>query len=185
MAEKDSKKMKKIDKRIKKETRFSNLNDEQKEIIRFGIIVLVIIAFVGIVYGVSKLLIKEEEEKMTMNVTPGAINYDIVSVGTMFNRPYDEYYVIVYDSTKNEAIYYSSLINSYTSKDKSLKVYLCDLDTKFNQEYYVGNDKSNKNAKSIEDLAFGDFSLIKIKNGKITKYLESVEDLKKEWSLED
>ncbi len=183
MAEKNKRKDKKIEKRIKKETRFSNLNDEQKEIIRFGIIVVVIIIFVGIVYGISRLVVKDNEETMTKDVTPGEVNYEIVSVGTILNRPQDNYYVVVYDSTKNEAIYYSTLIEKYKDKDDSLKIYLCDLNNKLNLEYYAGEGKSNKNAKKIEDLAFDDFTLLKISKGKIVKYLETVEDMKKEWDL--
>lgn len=175
---------KKMEKKIKKETKWRNLTDEQREVIRFVLIIVIIIIFVLGVYGISKLLIKDKEEVMTNKVTPGAINYDLVSVGTMFNRPIDEYYVIIYDSSKNESIYYSGLINKYTEENKALKVYLCDLDNKLNQKYYVGEGKSNPKAKDINDLALGDFTLVKIKNGKIVKYIETVEGLQKEWNIE-
>ena len=183
MAEKDSKEMKKLDKRIKKETKLSSLSDEQKEIIRFAIIIGVIVIFVGVVYGISRIFIKEEEEKLTEDVTPGVISYDVVTVGTMFNRPLDEYYVISYDTTINEAVYYSALVNKYKLKDKALKVYILDLNNKLNQDYYQGNEKSNKKAKTLNELALGDFTLMKIQNGKIVKYIESVDDVKEEWDL--
>ena len=45
----------------------------------------------------------------------------------------------------------------------------------------VNNDnKSNPNAKSIDDIDLGDITLIKVKNGEIVSYIEDIEQIKTE-----
>ncbi len=173
MAEKkNSKKEKKI-----KEVKYKS--EEQQEITRFIIILVSIFVLVGIVYGVSKIFIKDKETS-TDTVTPGSVNPDLVTVGTMFNRPEDEYYVALYDKTIKEAVIYSAIISSYTSEEDALHVYFCDLDNFFNKDYISPDESSNPNAKEMEDLKLGKFTFVKIKNGKIVTYLETKEDMKKE-----
>lgn len=155
-------------------------SDEQKEVIRFIIILISIFVIVGAVYGLSKVFIKDNTSTEKEPVT-GQINYDIVTVGTMFNRSENEYYVAIYKKTTPSAILYSSVINKYASKDKSLHVYFCDLENSLNSAYYVGEKGvSNPKAKTIDEVAFGDFTFVKIKNGKIVKYIENIDDAKKE-----
>ena len=101
----------------------------------------------------------------------------------MFNRSEEEYYVALYKKSEKDAILYSSIINKYANEEKSLKVYFCDLENKFNEEYYVGNENSNPKAKTIADVKFGDFTLVKISKGKIVKYVENIEDMKKELNI--
>ena len=53
-----------------------------------------------------------------------------------------------------------------------------------NKKYYVGEDKdSNPNATTSSELAFKDLTLIKIKNGKIVKYLETLDTIKTELGI--
>ena len=52
-----------------------------------------------------------------------------------------------------------------------------------NADYYVGSDgESNPDAQNISEFAFGDLTLIKVENGKITKYLEDVDAIKEEFA---
>lgn len=156
-------------------------SEEQQEVIRFVIILISIFVIVGAIYGVSKFLIEDEDATEETETVSGEINYDLVTVGTMFNRNYDEYYVVAYKKTDASAILYSSIVNKYSNKDKALKVYFCDLDNSLNNEYYVGETgESNPNAKKMSDLALGKFTFLKIKDGKIVKYLEDIEEAKKE-----
>lgn len=179
MAKKE--KSKKISK-IKEKTTY--LSDEQREVMNFIIIIVGIVALIGVIYGVSKIFIKNAEPESNEEVVAGAIDYDVVSIGTMFNRPIDEYYVAIYNKEDAQAIYYSAIINKYMNKEKSLKVYFCDLNNSLNKKYYVGtNGETNPNAKKITDLALGDLTFIKIKDGKIKKYLETVDEIKKELGL--
>lgn len=159
-------------------------SEESKEVKRFIIILLSIIVLVLAVYGITRLVNKDKNNNDDRTVTAGSIDYDKVSVGTLFNRADSEYYVIVYDGEAPNAIYYSALMNKYMDKEKSNKVYFCDLSNELNKKYYVGEDKdSNPNATTSSELAFKDLTLIKIKNGKIVKYLETLDTIKTELGI--
>ena len=159
-------------------------SEESKEVKKFIIILLSIIVLVLAVYGITRLINNNKDNNEDRTVTAGAIDYDKVSVGTLFNRADDEYYVIVYDGEASNAIYYSALMNKYMDKEKSNKVYFCDLSNELNKKYYVGEDKdSNPNATTSSELAFKDLTLIKIKNGKIVKYLETLDTIKTELGI--
>ena len=159
-------------------------SEESKEVKKFIIILLSIIVLVLAVYGITRLINNNKDNNEDRKVTAGAIDYEKVSVGTLFNRADDEYYVIVYDGEASNAIYYSALMNKYMNKEKSNKVYFCDLSNELNKKYYVGKDKeSNPNATISSELAFKDLTLIKIKNGKIIKYLETLDTIKTELGI--
>lgn len=165
-----------------KEQKFRS--EEQQEVIRFIGILIGIIVIIGAVYVVSNVFIKKEDSENNSGVVAGQINYDLVSIGTMLNRPDTEYYVAIYNKSEADAIIYSAIINNYLNKKDSLPIYFCDLENSLNKEYYVGKDKeSNPKATKIEDLALSDFTFIKVKNGKITKYIEKIDDVKKELNV--
>ena len=106
------------------------------------------------------------------------IDYSIVSVGTILNRnQYNKYYVLVYDSSKTNAMYYSALMTTYNNKKEHEKLFFCDLSNPLNQEY--AKEESNPKAQKVEDFAFGEVTLLEIQKGKVTKYLENIEDIEK------
>ena len=151
--------------------------DEQKEVFKFIIIIVVLVLVIGGIYLITDKYI----EKGSRNTTTGTVNYDKATIGTMLNRPYDEYYVIIYDSKSHEASYYSSLINKYKENEDALKVYFIDLNNELNRKYYnVNNDNiSNKSAKSISELDLGDITLIKILNKEINDYIDDITNIEK------
>lgn len=174
-------KKKKLNDKYLKPEKFES--EESNEVKRFIFILLGIVVIVLIIYGVSKIFIKEENSS-TRVTTTGEINYDIVTVGTMFNKPDKEYYVMIYDEENTNAVLYSTIINEYLNETNHLNVYFCNLKNKLNSSYYVGSDgTSNKEATTIDDLALGDLTLVKIKNGKIVKYIEELDSIKKEFGL--
>lgn len=158
--------------------------DEAREVKKFIIILFSIIILVLAVYGITKIINKDKKTFEETSVTKGEIDYDKVSVGTMLNKLDKEYYVIVYDGEASEAVYYSALVTSYMNKKNSLPVYFCDLGNSLNKKYYVGDSKeSNKNAQSVDEFAFKDLTLLKIKNNKIEKYIETLDTIKAELSV--
>ncbi len=175
---KDSKKVKNI-----KMGKISNESTEDgNEIKRFIIIVLVITVIAGVVYFVTEKFTKKDEEEYVDPIQAGSIDYDKVIVGTIFNRPYDDYYVLVYNSEDQNAVKYSNLMATYTESmiGNNKKIFFCDLNNALNKDYYDVNadKKSNPKAKSLEELDFGDLTLLEIKSGKIVKYSESYEEIK-------
>ncbi len=167
-------------KKVKVKSNLGSAPEDENEIKSFIIILVVIVVIVGVIYGVTELLKKDEPASDSSNVTEGKIDYTKVSVGTMLNRPYDEYYVLAYDSDTTDAILYSTMMTSYSNKEKGLKIYFLDLNNKLNASYYNknGDGKSNPKAKNIDELNFGDLTLIKVKKGKITNYIEGYDKIK-------
>lgn len=157
--------------------------EEQQEIIRFLKILLIILMFLGGIYFVTTKVLKKDGDSEKV-VTEGKIDYDKMILGTLFNQNYDEYYVFVYDGNSNKAIYYSALIDLYMKKDDSKKIYWADLNNYLNKKF-IANDSSeiNKKAKKLNELKVGEYTLIKISNKKITKYIDNIEDTKKELGL--
>lgn len=156
-------------------------SDDTMEIKSFIIIVIVISLLIGAIYGLTELI--KEEPIAEESITAGAINYDTLTIGMLLNRPYEEYYVLVYNTEDSEAILYSTILSNYKqNKDKKgyVKIYNCDLSNVLNAKYYnVGEDnKSNPKATKIEELDFGKLTLLKIKNGKIDKYYEDIIQIK-------
>lgn len=154
-----------------------NVNtDDEKLVVKF-IVVLIIISLIAVgFYFISKNIVKNRDDNIVeSNVT---ISYDKVNVGMIFNRPYDGYFVMVYDSSDNDAMIYSSLISKYSQKEDSLKIYYCDLSNKLNKEFVSSDGTTNSNAKSVSEFKFGQVTLIKVRNGKIVSYIENIDTIK-------
>lgn len=154
-----------------------NVNtDDEKLVVKF-IVVLIIISLIAVgFYFISKNIVKNRDDNIVeSNVT---ISYDKVNVGMILNRPYDEYFVMVYDSSDNDAMIYSSLISKYSQKEDSLKIYYCDLSNKLNKEFVSSDGTTNSNAKSVSEFKFGQVTLIKVRNGKIVSYIENIDTIK-------
>ncbi len=161
-----------------KRKRIRNLNQgvsEENEIRSFIIITIVIVLIAGLVYGVTELTNKKDDKKED---TETKINYDVLSVGTIFNSVYDNYYVLIYNSDDENASLYKSIFDEYKEK-KAKKIYYIDLKNKLNGAYYnINNDgKSNPKASKISEFNFGNLTLIEIKNKKIVNYIENSEKI--------
>lgn len=185
-----------MSKKMKENPMFKNSNkkvrgigggatEEENEVKRFIIIVIIIGLFVGAIYGLTEIFKKDEKkEEEKQEVT---ISYDKLTVGTLLNRPYDEYYVLAYDSEDNRVSEYSAILSQYKSKSSEkdyVKIYFLDLNNSLNKKYYNVNEdnKSNPNAQKIEDLDFGNLTLLYIKDGKIKEYLEDYTTIQKKLS---
>ncbi len=155
--------------------------EEQEQIEKFLKILGIILILILIIYGLTKIFVTKEANDENRKITAGEINYDKLIVGNILNQVYDEYYVFAYKGNDSNAIYYSSVIDKYMSKESALKVYWIDLDNKLNEKYIA--DKSeviNKKPENLSDLKFKDYALLKIKNKKISNYIDNVEDAIKE-----
>ncbi len=152
--------------------------EEQKEIIKFLIVLVVIIVLIIGVYGISKIFVKPEIKDYAYQT--GSINNTAMIVGTLFHAKESEYYVLAYDTTSDQANAYLTYTGYYTSEmEEPLKIYNIKLDNPMNALYYV-KENSNPKATKIKDLKILDGTLLKIKNGKIVKYLEGIEAIKNE-----
>ena len=148
--------------------------EEQKELLKFGIVLLIVVGLILGVFLLSKALIKPEAKELEYQA--GSVSTTTAIVGTMFNQKEEEYYVLAYDYNSDLASSYSNAASTYSIGEKKLKVYFLDLNNAFNNQYYV-KENSNPKATSIKDLKMKDGTLIRIKNGKIAEYIEGYEKI--------
>lgn len=151
--------------------------EEGETLHRFIIIFIVIVVAVALIYLISALVSKKDDKDNTNNtVAETKIDYSIVSVGMILNRnQYDKYYVMVYDADSINALYYSTLITQYNTKEEHEKIYFCDLSNPLNKDY--ASDTSNPHAQKVEDFAFGEVTLLEVQKGKITRYIEDIDTI--------
>ena len=156
-------------------------NEETKTMKQFLItLIIVIIGVVGI-YLLTKYVVKKDNATNNSSTTEekSYIDPNTSIVGTMLNKSSDAYYVIIYDKTKDNATTYYSLVSTYKAKDKALKVYTVDLSNSLNKKYIATDNKTNPKATNLEDLKFGEVTLLKVKNNKITEAYETTDAIKK------
>lgn len=163
---------------------------EQAEIKNFIVVLIVVVLCVGGIYLATRLfvtkdLFKDEEEKVE-EVAAGVVNYEVATMGMILNRPYDEYYVAIYDNTSTSTYFYDmlSLVYGYYENEKHLPVYTVDLANVMNESYY-NPENVNVNAKTLAEIKVGDITLLKIKKGKIDKFIVDYAKMQKELGVEE
>lgn len=156
-------------------------NEETKTMKQFLITLIIVIVGVVGIYLLTKYVVKKDNStnKSSNTEEKSYIDPNTAIVGTMLNRSSDEYYVIIYDKTGDNATTYYSIVSTYKAKDKALKVYTVDLSNSLNKKYIATDNKTNPKATNLEDLKFGEVTLLKVKNNKITEAYETTDTIKK------
>ena len=126
-----------------------------------------VLVFIGIVYlgvlGMEKLGVFEQGyTKPSKDATE--ISTEQIMIGTVFNRSEKEYLVLFDDYSKNNYPYINTLL-----EDNDLRGYKVDMSKPENKKAL--SDKENTSPKKDSDLKINGLTLIKITNGKVTKYL--------------
>lgn len=151
--------------------------DDQKEITRFLITLLIVIFILVGIYFFTRFFVKKDlNNSSESEITEGTINYTTTLIGSMLNKPEDEYYVIAYDIDNLRAIYYNSLISNYSQNEDALKVYYADISNVLNQKFY-DPENINLDTDNISELKIGDLTLIRIRRGEIAEILNSEDDI--------
>lgn len=140
-------------------------------------LIYIILGIIVIVVGLYFLTSKSLNNKNNSSDPEVEFDYRVCTVGTMFNRPYDKYYVFLYESTNKNANQYRSLTSSYEAKDNALKIYTVDLSSNLDNQYL--NEKSNTNPTNPSEVRIKNSALILIENGKVSKYYETIADYEK------
>ena len=157
---------------------------EQIELKNFVLVILVVVICVAGLYLVTRafvtkdLIPKEEGE----NIVAGEVNYDVAIMGQLLNRPYKEYYVVIYDSTGTHFTDMAALTAAYKDVKDHKHIYTIDLANKLNDGYY-SPEEVNVKAKTLSEIKLGDITLIKVKDGKINKYIVDLAKMKKELNV--
>lgn len=170
-----------IKKPIKKETKKIENNKLDGEILSFIKIALGVGVVVLIVFGATILMNKLgvfDEGYTKPEKGEIIISYEDATVGTIFNRPDAEYYVIFDDFTENPNQYLTSILFRYSNEEETLPIYKVDMSNGFNTKY--AGEQGNPSAQKVEDIKINGVTLIKIVNGKNVKYIEGTTNIENE-----
>ena len=135
------------------------------------IIIGISVLIIGLYFLTDRKIQKDNNQSEEV-----VFDYTSALVGMILNRPYDEYYVLLYNSEDENASSYVSLYTSYSVKEDAKKIYLVDLSKNLDNKYL--SDKSNLNVTNIEDLKVNGSALLLVNKGKITKTYEKLDDYK-------
>lgn len=148
------------------------INEDMTLVRNIGLLlILVILISLGLYFLTDHMLKKEDKNSAK---TGTKINYDIATIGTMFNRIEDEYYVLIY-SKENDGSNLDSVLATYRSSDNYIKTYYIDLDKKINS--YVLGDELVEKPKNTNDVKIKEATLYKIKDGKVINCYSGVDNI--------
>lgn len=161
-----------------------NYMEEDKAVRNFIIVFVIVLLLVVGVYFFTVFVNKDNEPKTDDTNTTEEVQIDKTKaiVGTMLNKSDKEYYVILYKSDDDKASDYQGLVTKYKNTKNALSVYTVDLADGFNSKYY-DKDNTNYTSSNLEDLRFGDITVLQIKNNKIAKSFNTVDKIKKEFKI--
>ena len=148
--------------------------EEQKEIMNFFKILVGLLIIIGIFYLLTRFVFNNKSVYKRTN-NEGAIQYNYIYLGSLLNLADDEYYVLAVDSEDVSNTYILSLASSYRSNNKKIPLYYADLSFELNKGFKA--DTSNFDASSVNDLKIKNTTLIKVKNGKITSFVEKESEI--------
>ena len=150
----------------------SSADKEWLKIIRIIFAVMVIFAFF---YLLTIVIVGREEED---DVEETTIQYEEILAGSSFTMRDDEYLVVYFDFTSDDASEINSAIYSYTSSyaDDKLRVYTVDMSNTFNKKY-ASEDESNEKPESAADLLINVPTIIRIKDGAVAEYIDDLDDV--------
>ena len=155
-------------------------SDAENEVYKFiKILVVVVILVVGFYFLTNSFVSKSKSNDK--ETTETEISSNTIIVGSLLNRPYDDYYVLAFKSEDIDSVIYQTYISLYSEKENSNKIYLIDLDNELNSKYY--SKEGNTNAKKIDELKISSPTLIKVTNHKISKYIEGKDSISKELGI--
>ncbi|MBR2828770.1 MAG: hypothetical protein IKE70_06020 [Bacilli bacterium] len=135
-------------------------------------VVLGVLVFFLVFYGVTFLLTKNDSEKTEEEDSSVQISYDEILLGRSLSMENDPYYVIFYDS-KDETISgdFSSLVSNYRNKEGSINLYFVDMSKSFNKKFAT-TEESNKNPEDTSVMKINGPTVIKVIEGHVSDYIE-------------
>lgn len=156
---------------------------EQYSIKNFIKIVLIIALVFSTFYFITIVVTNNQEQEQEENYT--VIDSEKIILSNLFSQKEDKYYVLaIKESLRkenlNESInadyteLYNQYISEYSNNENALTFYKVDLDDAFNKSFIA--DEENV-VSDIDKLKLSDETLMKIENGKITKYYIGHKDI--------
>ena len=149
------------------------INEDMTNVRNMIILLNIVIGVCIGIYYLTEYMINKDSNNV-VDSKEVIIDYDIATIGTMFNRVEDEYYVLLYSSKDNGADL-NNILSTYRSSDNYLKTYYIDLDKKIN-EIALG-EETVKKPKSPNDVKVIGATLYKIKDGKVNNCYIGIDEI--------
>ena len=160
--------------KLKKVNSYSSDSDEMMRMLKMlGVVVSILVAFYFI-FAIASGEISFGKKKKSVEIQ----NVEILA-GNTFTREEASYYVLFFDFEAKDAFKYSDIYSLYKDNYNTSKLYVVDLNKKFNSKY-VTNDPSMVKFAIIEELQVTNGTLIKIENGQGISKAIGEEEIKKE-----
>ncbi len=162
--------------------------EEQKEVKKFLVVLLGLVLILIGIYFFTRAFVTKDLSKTNEDTTyqEGKINYSVAIVGTMLSRSSKEYYVFAFKESDSKKADYQKYMLNYRNQAKSLPIYTVDLDNELNKSYVAGEEETpSKSFEGLENLKFGRITVLKIKNGKVEKFITKEKEIKKELNLDN
>lgn len=157
--------------KTKKDQKEVTKNSSNNELKQLGILVAVIVIFLGIVYIVSVLVKGKDYSSIFDNsLDTSEIQYDEILVGTILKQAPDNYYVLVLDEDDSYKTIFESYIATYNGLEYKTKIYTVDLGNGFNKTAKV--EEAN-----YGDLKFSGTVLLKIENHEIIESITNSDEI--------
>lgn len=151
--------------------------EEQKEIFKFFKILFCLIVIIALLYLFTVKVVNKEGNYKRTNKS-GEIQYESIYLGTLLSKADSEYYVIILDESDVANNLYTSRVTEYKSKTNHLPIFKADLSNELNKSFIANNSSYNKD--NMDNFKVSGTTLVKVKEGKIQKFIESKEDILKE-----
>ena len=148
--------------------------EEQKEIMNFFKILTGLLIIIGGFYLLTRFVFNNKPVYKRTN-NEGSIQYNYIYLGSLLNLADDEYYVLAVDSEDVSNTYILSLASTYRANNKKTPLYYADLSFELNKGFKA--DTSSFDASSVNTLKIKGTTLIKVKNGKITSFVEKESEI--------
>ncbi len=153
------------------ERNLGNNSTEASTIVKIAIGVIIVFVLIYLIFAVLTGEIKLKKDKKT----EPTIQYVEILAETTFKQNSDDYFVLFYEFSGDDA----NLLETITQVlENTTKTYKVDLDKKFNTNYIADGEDIDRAPKNIDELKVENPTLIRIKNGKVTKFVTGIEDIK-------
>ena len=151
------------------------MSTTEKVFIALSVLCILGMFYLLTLYITNKHTDKPKEEDTT--TTEQSINYEKINIGKSFSVSSDDYLVLFYDTSMDNASEYSNLISTYKAKEEHLPIYYVDMNDSFAKKYAT-SEESNKNPTNAAELLINGSTLIKFSNNSVVEYIEGEESIK-------
>ena len=155
-------------KRLKEQKRLNKKPpiDTEDEVFRFIKIILSLSIVIILLFVFTKYVVNDGDVFMPEKIiAPGTIDYNTVTLGTMFNKEEKEYYVLFTDRKEESSGIHTNLYQEFKELG-STSIYIGDLSNNLNVNYEIPKSKIEVN----DEIILKSPVLLKIKNGSIVEY---------------